>query len=443
VLKIVGGSAPSDLGMVRASGGIEGTVEAITFKQLTVSAQGQTAQVNGTLTMPGAAKGPPSTIGYKGSLTANGQTIEGTVEAKVADRPSITADLRTTLLDVDKLGTGSPPPAAARGRPAASPTAPIDTTAMRAFDASVRLVAGTLISSPLHIANADLALTLKNGVLTISHFKGGLYGGGLDLSGVVDGSKPGFLAIDLTGNASHISVSEVLRSTSGSNQFGGAVKITVDGTINASGLTLKAAGATSAAVRSSMAGGAQLSGHIFVGADRALTAIGGAAAGAVSGVIDNTLGSALGIVGQRGGVGVSNLLNAASLVLNRFVNRDNPISGHVDIAGGVLSDRSLLVQGDRATANIVTHTNLVASTTDTTVSIAIAEDPSAAYLIATVRGPLSSPSYNVVRGTAKDPPGFVNTLTSVPSQVTAPVRSILPNVPVPSIPNPIPGLFGR
>jgi hypothetical protein len=307
----------------------------------------------------------------------------------------------------------------------------------------VRLVAGTLISSPLHIANADLALTLKDSVLTISHFKGGLYGGGLDLAGVLDGSKPGYLAIDLKGNASGISVSQVLRSSSGSNQFGGAVKITVDGTINASGLTLKAAGATSAALRGSMAGGAQLSGHIFVGADRALTAIGGAAAGVVGGVIDNTLGSALGIVGQRGGVGVSNLLNAASLVLNRFVNRDNPISGHVDIAGGVLSDRSLLVQGDRATANVATRTNLAASTTDTTVSISIAEDPSAAYLIATVRGPLSSPSYNVARGTAKDPPGFVNTLTSVPSQITAPVRSLIPNVPIPSIPNPIPGLFGR
>ena len=192
-----------------------------------------------------------------------------------------------------------------------------------------------------------------------------------------------------------------------------------------------------------MAGGAQLSGHLFVGADKALTMIGSAAAGAVGGVIDNTLGSALGIIGQRGGVGASNLLNAASLVLNRFVNRDNPISGQVDIAGGVLSDRGLLIQGDRATASIATRTNLAASTTDTTVNIMIAEDGSAPYMIATVRGPLSSPSYNVVRGTAKDPPGFVNTLTSVPNQVLSPVERIIPNVPIPSIPNPIPGLFGR
>jgi AsmA-like protein len=446
VLKIVGGTAPPDLGLVKVSGGIEGTIEALNIKQLNVSAEGQTALVNGILTMPGASKGPPSTIGYKGSITANGQTIEGSVDAKVADRPSITADLKTSLLDVDKLGTGAPPPAAARGRPAApASNAPIDTSALRAFDASVRLVAGTLVSSPLRISSADLALTLKDGVLTISHFKGGLYGGSLDLSGTVDGSKPGFMAIDFRGNASGIGLGEMLRSTSGSNQFGGSVKITIDGRLNASGITLKGAGATSQQLKGSMAGGAQLSGHIFVGADKALTMIGSAAAGAVSGVIDNTLGSALGIVGQRGGVGVSNLLNAASLVLNRFVNRDNPIAGHVDIAGGVLSDRSLIVQGDRATANIATRTNLAASTTDTTVNIMIAEDGSAPYLIATVRGPLSSPSYNVARGTAKDPPGFVNTLTTVPNQVISPVQKIIPNVPVPSIPipNPIPGLFGR
>jgi hypothetical protein len=295
----------------------------------------------------------------------------------------------------------------------------------------------------LHVSNADLAVTLKDGVLTVSHFRGGIYGGALSLSGVVNGSQPGRLAFDFKGDASNIIVGEMLRNMSGTNQFGGAVKVTVDGKLNASGITLTGAGSTSQQVKSSMSGGAQLSGHIFVGADKALTMIGGAAAGAVGGVIDNTLGSALGIVGQKGGVGVSNLLNAASLVLNRFVNRDNPISGHVDIAGGVLSDRSLIVQGDRATANIATRTNFVASTTDTTVNIMIAEDGSAPYLIATVRGPLSSPSYNVVRGTAKDPPGFVNTLTSVPSQVISPVQKIIPNLPVPSIPNPIPGLFGR
>ncbi len=106
-------------------------------------------------------------------------------------------------------------------------------------------------------------------------------------------------------------------------------------------------------------------------------------------MIDNTLGNVLGAVGQRGGVGVGNILNAISLVLNRFVNHDNPIAGHIDIAGGVLSDKGLTVQGKNATARIATRTNLGSSTTDTTINFMIAEDGSAPYLITTARGPLS------------------------------------------------------
>jgi hypothetical protein len=184
-----------------------------------------------------------------------------------------------------------------------------------------------------------------------------------------------------------------------------------------------------------------LSGHIFAGADKALQVLGGAAAGAAGGVIDSTLGNVLGAVGQKGGVGVGNILNAIALVLNRFVNHDSPISGRVDVAGGVLSDKGLVVQGNRATANIATRTNLGNSTTDTTINFTIAEDGSAPYLITTVRGSLSSPSINVVRGTAKDPPGMISTLPGVQQlqQVPTPSRSLIPNVPIPNIP----GLFGR
>ena len=447
VIKAVGGTAPAEFGAVKASGGVAGTVEALTFRQLNVSAQGQSAQINGTLTMPGAAKGPPSSVGYKGSVTANGQTIEGVVDARnLAAKPSITADLKTSLLDLDKLGGAGAPAPAARGRPAAAAgAAPIDTSAMRSVDASLKLVAGTLVTSSMRIANADVAVTLKDGVLTLQHFKGALYGGAIAMSGVINGSQPA-LSIDLRGDVNGISLSEMLRSTSGSNQFGSTFKVTIDGRLNANGITIKGAGATSDQIKSSMSGGANLGGHIFVGADKALTAIGGVAAGAAGGLIDNTLGNVLGAVGQKGGVGVGNILNAMSLVLNRFINHDSPISGHIDIAGGVLTDKSLIVQGNRATANIATRTNLVASTTDTTINFTIAEDPSAPYLITTARGPTSSPSLSVVRGTAKDPPGMVNTLTnaipglpgggSTGGGAAQPSRSPIPNIPIPNI-------FGR
>ena len=80
----------------------------------------------------------------------------------------------------------------------------------------------------------------------------------------------------------------------------------------------------------------------------------------------------------------------------------------------------------------------------------IAEDPSAPYIIATARGPLSSPSYSAERGSAKDPPGMVNTLhQTVPNTIP----NIIPGFgggggggggqrpPIPNIP--IPNIFGR
>jgi uncharacterized protein involved in outer membrane biogenesis len=441
LMKFAGATAPAGLGAVSASGGVAGSVEQMTLREFTVNGMGHSLRASGLLSLPGISKGAPQSAAYKGSVTLNGQTLESSIDAKLTGKPNITADLRANVLDLDRIGGsgGGAARAPARGQPAAG-AQPIDTAALRSVDGSFKLVAATLISAPLRIGNADLAATLKDGVLTISHFKGALYGGSLALSGVINGSQPA-LSLDFKGDANGIYVGEALRSTSGSNQFGGGVKVTLDGRLNANGITVHGAGATSDQIKSSMAGGAQLSGHIFAGADRALQVLGGAAAGAAGGVIDQTLGNVLGAVGQKGGVGVGNILNAIALVLNRFVNHDSPISGRVDIAGGVLTDKALTVQGKNATARIATRTNFGNSTTDTTINFMIAEDGSAPYLITTARGPLSSPSLNVVRGTAKDPPGMMSTLPGVQQleQVPVPGRSPIPNIPIPNIP----GLFGR
>lgn len=443
VLKVLGTTGPSDLGAVSASGGVAGSIEQLALRDLSVNAMGHAVKATGTLALPGAAKGAPQAAAYKGSLSLNGQAVEGSIDARLTGRTTINADLRAATLDLDRIGgSGGAARAPARGQPAAADR-PIDTGPLRGVDGSLKLVAGTLISAPLRIGNADLAATLKDGVLTVQHFKGSLYGGSLALSGVVNGSGPA-LAFDFKGDANGISLSEMLRSTSGSNQFGSAVKVTIDGRLNANGINIRGGGATSAQVRSSMAGSASLGGHIFVGADRALQVLGGAAAGAAGTVIDQTLGNVLGAVGQRGGVGAGNLLNAIALVLNRFVNHDSPIGGQIDIAGGVVSDKGLTVQGNRATARISTRTNLAASTTDTTVNFYIVEDSSAPYLTTTARGPTSSPALSVTRGTAKDPPGMASTLPGVSNvlpgggqqQPGGQQRSIIPNIPIPNI-------FGR
>jgi hypothetical protein len=444
VLQAVGATAPAGLGLVRASGGVAGSLDHLNLKDLTVSAMGETAKASGVLSMPGAAEGTPRSVSYKGSLTLNDQTIEGSVDAKLTGRPIVTADLRTTLLDLDKLSTSAgakrPPAAAAHNQGPAAAAKTIDTSALRKVDGALKLTVATLVSSPVRLTNTTIDATLKDGVITLSQFKGSLFGGSLSLSGTINANQAA-VAYDIKGDANDIYVGEMLRRTSGTNIFGGTVKITVDGKVNANSITIKGSGSTTDQLKSSMIGGAQLGGYIYAGADKALTTLGTAATGVVGGVIDNTLGSALGIVGQRGGVGVSNMLNAASLILNRFVNRNNPISGRVDIAGGILTDKGLIVQGDRATAHVATRTDLTRSVTDTTVNFVIAEDASAPYIVASVHGPLSSPSFGVSRGTAKDPPGFVNTLEQGAGAVTNPVKSILPSVPVPNVP--IPNLFGR
>src|SRR6185436_8636002 len=99
----------------------------------------------------------------------------------------------------------------------------------------------------------------------------------------------------------------------------------------------------------------------------------------------------------------------------------------------------------KATANIRTRTNLAASTTDTTINFTIAEDGSAPYLITTIRGPTSNLSYNVVRGTAKDPPGMVDTLTNTIPGLGGGGGGAAPGQqrsPIPGLPS-IPNIFGR
>jgi hypothetical protein len=439
VLKVAGTTAPGDLGAVSASGGVAGTVEQLTLRDLNVNAMGQSVKATGTLAMPGASRGAPHSASYKGNLVLNGQALDGSIDARLTGRTTINADLRASVLDLDRIGGsgGAPARPAARGQAASKP---IDTAPLRSIDGSLKLVAGTLVNSPLRIGNADLSASLKDGILTVQHFKGSLYGGSLALAGTVNATRPA-LSFDFKGDANNIILGEMLRSTSGSNEFGSAVKVTVDGKLNANGITVRGGGTTSDQIRASMAGGAQLGGHIFIGADRALQMLGSMAAGAASTVIDQTLGNVLGAVGQRG-MSPTSMLNAISLVLNRFVNHDSPIGGQIDIAGGVLTDKGLTVQGNRATARISTRTNLGASTTDTTVNFYIAEDGSAPYLITTARGSMSSPSLNVSRGSAKDPPGMASTLPG--AQQLQQLEQILPGQPRSLIPNiPIPHIFGR
>jgi hypothetical protein len=440
VLHLVG-IAEAGIGPVSASGSIAGTFENLALRQVSVSAMGWSGQATGTLSLPGAAKGSPTAAAYKGSIAVNGHGIQATIDATLGNRPSVVADLKADVIDLEAMrGSG-------RAQASSSASQAIDTAPMRSFDATLHLAAGTLVVPPLRVANADIAASLKGGVFTLSHFRGNLYGSALDLSGTVDGSQSA-VSYEIHGQANGLPVGDMLRSTSGTNVFGSVINVAIDGRLNASDIVVRGRGSTTGELRSSMSGGARLGGYIRASADRFLQILGSAATGAVGGAIDATFGNLMSLAGEKGGVGFANLLNAISLVLHRYVNHDNGIAGRVDIAGGILTANGLAVQGESATAQVATQTNLANSTTSTTIAFYIAEDGSAPYLITTANGPLSALSFSATRGGARDPPGIESMIPNI-SHILPNPSSLVPHVPVPSIPVPhiplpsIPNPFGR
>ena len=436
VLKLAD-APPTGFGAVSASGDAGGNWENLAIRHGAVSAIGSTVQASGTLALLGVVEGRITSMSYQGSVVVDGQPMIVAISAtNLADRPNITANVKADTLDFDKFfhGRAAPRPAA-RGRAAASDE--IDTASFRSFDGTFSLTTGALASGsgPARLGNADVAATLKDGRLTITHLKGGLYGGSISLAGVVDATQPA-LSIDLKGDANGLRIGQMMRESSGTNEVGSLIKIVLDGILNANGITLRGSGKTAGQLKASLAGGARLSGHVYPRADRFLQIIGAAATGVTGGAIDFTLGNIASLFGEKGGIGIGNLLNAISLVLNRFVNHDNPISGEVEITQGVLTGKHLQLQGSGATASISTRTSIENATTDTTIDFFLREEPSQPYLIMTARGPLAGPSFSATRGGASDPPGMTNILKEVEK-----VPSMLPSIPLPSfhIPNP----FGR
>lgn len=384
-----------------------------------------TLRATGVLALRGGKEGDIHALSYAGNVVINGQRIEASIEADFTGRPYISADLKTDSLDLGKLDhAGAALEPQPRNRPAAEAQS-LDTALMRRFDGKFTITVGSM----------DVAAELKNSRLTITQLKAGLYGGVLQLKGVVDATRPS-LTFDLGGEASGIRIGDMMRGLSGSNEVGSLIKITFDGILNAHDIALRGEGSTVDQLKNSLAGGARVSGHIYPRADRFLQVVGAAATGIVGGAIDLTLGNLASLFGHKQGVEAGNLLNAISLVLNRYVNRDNPLSGEVDIAGGILSDRQLRLQGNGATAAIATRTNLANATTETTVNFTLSEDPSAPYLIVTVHGALAGPAVAASRGSAKDPPGMTNILSTIEK-----APSLLPHITLPKldIPNP----FGR
>ena len=270
VLELAGG-APAGLGALRLRGGVAGSWESLALRDCALDAMGWSVRASGTLALPGAAEGTIKSASYKGRIVVNGQPIEAAIDYDLSGhKPVIAADLRTDRLDFGRLGGAG---AANQPRPPRGPRrprGPADRHAVARGRRHVRVAVASLGGGPMPLGDAEITATLKDGILTVSRFRGGLDGGTISLAGVVDGSQPS-LSFDLKGELSGVNLAEMLRDDLGSNEIGSLIRIVIDGRVGASDLALRGAGTTVAVIRSSLAGGAQLDGHVQARADRFLS----------------------------------------------------------------------------------------------------------------------------------------------------------------------------
>ncbi|HSI02464.1 MAG TPA: AsmA-like C-terminal region-containing protein, partial [Reyranella sp.] len=414
------------LGPSSASGGVAGTLEALTLRNATVTLLGSTVRATGALKMGdsvsydfsqfalqapdagrllAAASGRAATAGvgaiaangtlkgtdkratFSGAFDALGAKTQGTLEATLGLRPNISARLRVPgTFDVDQwLGVAAHPPGATiPGAPlpvrktGAATGKPIDLSGLKSFDATISLETSAMTIASLKIDYADLEATLHNGVLSLSRLTGQFYGGAVDFAGTINASGS-TVVVDLKGSLQGIYVGEMLRGAAGGNNFGDPnLKIAVDGKLSATGIRLHGQGASPEAIRNSLTGNAALSGFVYPV------------------VTEGSLDFA------RFATGVGSLFSSNmafnSAMLQGFVNRQNPIQGQLAIANGAVTLQNPTVAGANTTAILSGTTDLVSAITNTVVSINTGNDATPSDFVINVRGPLAKPTMTAARG---------------------------------------------
>ncbi len=414
------------IGASSASGGVSGTLEALTLRNATLAMLGATVHATGVLKIGdtlsydfsnfalqtpdagrliavasgrppttsvgaiaanGTLKGTDKRATFNGALDAMGAKTQGTLDATLGPRPNITAKLRVPgTFDVDQwLGVAAHPPGATIAgaplpirKPGAATGKPIDLSGLRAFDATISLETSATTIASLQINYADLEATLRNGVLKISKLTGQFYGGAVDFAGTIDASGQ-VVAVDLKGSLQGIYFGEMLRGTAGTNSFGDPnLTIAVDGKLSATGIMLKGRGTSSEEIRNTLTGTAALSGFVYPV------------------VTQGSLGFA------RFATSVGSLFSSNmafnSAMLQGFVNRQNPIAGQMSLGGGMLTLQNPTVAGANTTATIASSTNLASETTNTVVSINTNNDRTPSDFVINVTGPLAKPTVTTGRG---------------------------------------------
>ena len=186
------------IGAASATGGVSGTMEAFTLRDVAVNFLGVSGRASGTLkagdafafdfpnfsfqsgdisrlvtvasgrsmnglgamSAAGSLKGASQKATFTGELTARGTPMNGTIDASLGERPKISANLKVPgTLDLDQwLGVSATPvPAASTlaAKPGAVTGTPIDLSALRSFDASLTVFTSAMSVASLQINYCD------------------------------------------------------------------------------------------------------------------------------------------------------------------------------------------------------------------------------------------------------------------------------------------------
>lgn len=388
--------------------------------------------VTGDISATGALQGDPKVVSYRGNLALKGIQAQGSVRVDIAAVPRITADLRVGDLDIDKLFGGSTAAPAASGAGGGGggrhSRAPIDLSPLKALDGQFKLVAATLQKGVWRLENAEFEASLKGGVLSIARLHGGFYGGTLDLAGKVDGARvPGHL--DARVVAANVNLGRFVPALVSSNRIGGVMNANV--VFNASlasvhdlVATVDADGKINGTVRFNVTDAERLAGQ-------AVGVLGGVATQGAAGVLRDITGPVIGGVARGAGDTVEGLGLAVRIAMDRFVGRNAPMSGDITVRDGVLTTNDTRVDGERAWAMVVANVNLPAWTQDTTINVFVQEDPSRPAVTVRQTGSVDHPHRAIATSGAgaprqqQQPPQQQAPPQQRPSPVPGPVRDIL------------------
>ena len=182
------------------------------------------------------------------------------------------------------------------------------------------------------------------------------------------------LAVDIKGDVRGIYLGEMLRGTAGTNNFGSDdLTVAIDGKIDATGIRITGKGRSPQEIRDGLSGDAAVGGTLYPN------------------VVKGSQSFA------QFATGVASIFSEAmafnNFILQAFINRQNTVTGRLQLNGPTVITENQTIQGQNATASVTSRTDIVQGTTDTTIRISGGSD----RFVATVKGPLSAPTLNTAR----------------------------------------------